>query len=77
MEGMKNMSKLMHEEGESKTAMPPPKIDDSGFKIPMENDVDMTGSLRDVTDLYPCMIVMCGSAGCCMTVSSGYMTYQR
>ena len=72
LDGMKSITEMM-QEGESKTAMPQPKAVEDDLSFPMENDVDMTASLRDVTDLYPCMIVMCGSAGGCMTVSINYM----
>ena len=75
LDGMKSITEMM-QEGESKTAMPQPKAVEDDLSFPMENDVDMTASLRDVTDLYPCMIVMCGSAGGCMAVSIAHLTEQ-
>ena len=70
------MYKLLHDGRGSKTAMPQRKMADEDCRVPMEDDVDMTSSLRDVTDLYPCMIVMCGSAGGCMAVSIAHLTEQ-
>ena len=68
VEAMHQLMTSLHTQGDVKTSMPKP-VELGDIKTLVESQSgDAASSLRDVNDLYPCMLTMCGSGGTCIAV---------
>ena len=67
VEAMHQLSISLYKQGDVKTSMPKP-VEVGDIKSLVESQSGDAASLRDVKDLYPCMLTMCGSAGSCIAV---------
>ena len=69
---LSSVSKSMNDSKDAKTAMA--SNDPKDIALPMETEpYDPKSSLTGAKSLFPNMVAVCGSAGCCMSVSGRHV----